>query len=559
VVTINSENSEIQTENKDEQGQEKTGMEKRLSNLKPFKPNNPETGERDERINRNGAPRKGKAISEQIALAVEMTVGDVLKIVGRKSRFGKRLASFPADMTMKQLIAVMSALDAALNPNQAKVLNLITTRLEGKESDKGYGDDNTSEFKPISLPAENIPANFTDLYRDILNHGHTEYLLRGGRSSGKSTTLALILIVLFVNDPECNILVTRQVADTLRSSCYNTLKYAISTLGLDDDFHATLSPLEINYKDGRKIFFRGLDAPEKLKSLRSEKGKIKIVWFEEVTEVKSGQEGIRNVVQSAIRGTDEGTVFLSYNPPRQRNAWINKYSSIPRSYRYDHYSCYLDLPKEWVGKAFMDQAEHLREVNESAYNHEYLGHDNTEGSMIFPNVVLREITDEEISRFENPAMGKDFGWFPDPLVWVKTYYDPARLTLYIYDEYRTWKTSNRDVYEYLVKEKNVNPNDLIIGDSASPKDIADFCNMGLYMIGAEKGADSLKYSYKWLQSLKAIVIDNVRAPETAKEFLEAEFERDKNGDIITTYPDKNNHGIDAVRYSQNLVWRQGGQ
>jgi phage terminase large subunit len=133
------------------------------------------------------------------------------------------------------------------------------------------------------------------------------------------------------------------------------------------------------------------------------------------------------------------------------------------------------------------------------------------------------------------------------------------LTLYIYDEYRTWKTSNRDVYEYLVKEKNVNPNDLIIGDSASPKDIADFCNMGLYMIGAEKGADSLKYSYKWLQSLKAIVIDNVRAPETAKEFLEAEFERDKNGDIITTYPDKNNHGIDAVRYSQNLVWRQGGQ
>jgi phage terminase large subunit len=64
---------------------------------------------------------------------------------------------------------------------------------------------------------------------------------------------------------------------------------------------------------------------------------------------------------------------------------------------------------------------------------------------------------------------------------------------------------------------------------------------------------------KWLQSLKKIVIDNKRCPYTAEEFLNYEHEMNKDGEYISDYPDKDNHGIDAVRYALNRVWKRRGQ
>ena len=75
----------------------------------------------------------------------------------------------------------------------------------------------------------------------------------------------------------------------------------------------------------------------------------------------------------------------------------------------------------------------------------------------------------------------------------------------------------------------------------------------------EKGPDTVEYSMKWLQSLSEIIIDEKRCPETAKEFLQYEYERTKDGEIISGYPDKNNHHIDAVRYALSPVWRKKGR
>jgi len=64
---------------------------------------------------------------------------------------------------------------------------------------------------------------------------------------------------------------------------------------------------------------------------------------------------------------------------------------------------------------------------------------------------------------------------------------------------------------------------------------------------------------KWLAGLVKIIIDPVRCPGTATEFSEYELEKDKDGNIITGYPDKNNHNIDAVRYATEIIWRKKGQ
>ena len=84
--------------------------------------------------------------------------------------------------------------------------------------------------------------------------------------------------------------------------------------------------------------------------------------------------------------------------------------------------------------------------------------------------------------------------------------------------------------------------------------------MGIRCREAEKGPGSVTYSMKWLQSLHKIVIDPERCPDTAKEFLEYEYERDKKtGEVLEGYPDVNNHHIDAVRYGTNKIWKRRGQ
>ena len=98
----------------------------------------------------------------------------------------------------------------------------------------------------------------------------------------------------------------------------------------------------------------------------------------------------------------------------------------------------------------------------------------------------------------------------------------------------------------------------ITADSAEPKSIQDYKNYGLYCRAAEKGPGSVDYSMKWLQALTKIVIDPVRCPDTAREFSEYEYERAKDGEVISGYPDANNHHIDAVRYAMSPVWKRRG-
>jgi len=412
------------------------------------------------------------------------------------------------------------------------------------------------------LPADSISPNFLDVYRDIWAGKHREYILSGGRGSAKSSFGSLIAIEQLLNNPQVHGLALRQVKDTLRDSIYNQLVWAIDYLrdyfDLEGKFKCTTNPLEIVYKPtGQKIYFRGGDDPLKIKSIKPPFGYIGILLFEELDQFR-GTAAVRSIVQSAIRGGDHAVQIKVINPPRSRNNWAIKDMEIPNENRLVHRSNYLEVPPEWLGKAFLDEAEFLKEINPDAYQHEYMGESIGIGGLVFENVELRRITDEEIKQFDRVLHGLDFGYYPDPAHYARCHYDAARLTLYIYGEVRAWKASNRRLYDLMVAA-GLQPSDTLICDSAEPKSIADLREYGAAARGAEKGPDSVRYSIKWLQSLKSIVIDNTRCPHAAEEFLNYEYEQTKDGEYISEYPDVNNHGIDAVRYATNLIWRRRGQ
>lgn len=397
-----------------------------------------------------------------------------------------------------------------------------------------------------------IAPSFYEIHNDLKQFRHTHYWLKGGRGSTKSSFISLEVILGMMKDTQANAVVLRKVGQTLQGSVYEQLQWAVSVLGVEGYWVSKLSPLEMKYiADGRenKIVFRGADKPKKIKSTKFRKGYCKYIWYEEVDEF-GGMEEIRTINQSLLRGGSDFVVFYSYNPPQSQSNWVNEEILKQRDDRLVHHSTYLTVPPEWLGQQFLIEAEHLKAVKPQAYQHEYMGEVTGTGGEVFTNLTLREITDSEISHFDHIARGIDWGYAADPFHYTVNHYDKTRRRLYIFYEIQMLKLSNRKAAE-LVKAENKR-NKLIVCDSAEPKSIAEMLAYNLKVLGAKKGADSVEYGIKWLQDLEEIVIDPKRCPNTAREFLEYELEKDANGNFKGHFPDKNNHSIDAVRYSREF-------
>jgi PBSX family phage terminase large subunit len=403
--------------------------------------------------------------------------------------------------------------------------------------------------------SEMLAPVFYDLAKDVMRHGHTHYDIRGGRGSLKSSTVSLLVPQLLIANPNTHALVLRKVANTLRDSVFNQYMWAIAELGMAGLWYAKVSPMEIIYRPtGQKIMFRGADDPMKIKSIKVPFGYIAVTHFEEKDQF-SGRAEIRTILQSTMRGGDKFWNFESYNPPISRDNWANVDSAEDKPNRLCHISTYLDAPKSWLGEEFLNEAEYLKQTDERAYQHEYLGLPVGTGGNVFERLELREITDDEVKRFDRIYQGIDFGWYPDPFCFIRIYYDVARETLYLIDEHYVNKTSNEDNAAW-IREHHYNDFPITC-DSAEPKSIVDFRASGVDARSAIKGPGSVEYGMKWLQRRK-IVIDKRRTPNAYKEIVGYEYERNKDGEIISGYPDKNNHAIDAIRYGMEPAYRLYG-
>jgi len=394
---------------------------------------------------------------------------------------------------------------------------------------------------------------------DIFQHGHTHYTFYGGRGSLKSSFVSLIVPLLICNDKQANALVLRKVSNTLRDSVFAQYQWALAELGIADYWTARLSPMELTYiPTGQKILFRGCDDPMKIKSITVPKGYIAVTHFEELDQF-AGRAEVRNVLQSTMRGGETFWNLESFNPPISRDNWANRDILEDRPDRLLTRTYYTDAPPEWLGQQFIDEAEWLKQTDERAYQHEYLGEAVGTGGNVFENLEIRDIMNEEIERFDRVYRGIDWGYWPDAWAYNACYLDSARRTLYIYEERTAWKKSNEETARILLNDVKLTRADRLIADSAEPKSIADYRKYGLNCIGARKGAGSVERGFHFLQSLAKIVVDNKRCPNTARELLEYEYERTKDGEIISGYPDGKDHQLSCLRYALEPVYSRAGQ
>lgn len=419
------------------------------------------------------------------------------------------------------------------------------------------------ESFPLIDTASLVPGCYADMWRDIMAGGHSEYIGESGRGSLKSTVLGgEAPIMLMLKDPKLCGVAFRQVANTLRDSIFATMASAIARMGLEDDFECTVSPMRILRRStGQVVLFRGLDDPEKAKSLQlQDPGKyIGFAVWEEFDQFR-GERQMRRVQQTVKRGgAPHFWTFRMFNTPANDAHWAHAYTlrQEERGEAYVARFTYLDVPREFLGEEFHADAEALREIDPEAHANEYLGECTGRAGKVFTRLERRDVPQDERDGLKWVRCGVDWGFVTDPWVFVQVAYDRKTKTVYVLQEDKGLRLSDEQTAER-VKRRLADADgafsrraarNRVIADNSDHKAIASYRAQGIECVAVRKWPGSVESGLKWMQTRARIVIDK-GCPLAWAEFSAYDYESDQDGvPIEDAYPNKDNHAIDAVRYA----------
>jgi phage terminase large subunit len=366
-------------------------------------------------------------------------------------------------------------------------------------------------------------------------------------------------------DPLANAIALRKVADSLKNSVMASFQWAIGLMGWEPYFKIVESSGEITYKPtGQQILMKGLDDPQKLKSIRAKVGYFKYLWFEEGAEYSSIEE-IESVEQSVLRGGEKFREFVTYNPPVEPKAWINEEARRQKANRLVHESNFTQVPQHWLGPKFLADAADMLRDKPDKYAHIYMGREIGRSDAIIFSGCYRvesfEVKWQDKSALNNwvegwfldgepvdgPYFGADWGFSQDPTTLVKCWLKGKQL-LIEYEKFGVGvKLDDTPALFDLVPDSRRHK---IRADCARPETIVHIKDRGFKIEGVEKWKGSVEDGITWLQS-KHIVI-HPRCVNMQDEAIKYSYKIDRiTREVTSDIVDAHNHGWDAVRYAFN--------
>lgn len=251
------------------------------------------------------------------------------------------------------------------------------------------------------MPVLNIDADslISPHFDRVLFSNALNRVLKGGRSSTKSSVVSLTLVLDFLEDPLSNVLVMRKVANTVELSVYEQIKWAIYMLHAQDKFDFKKSPYRIVDKSNNTAFyFSGVDDPQKLKSMTIAKGYISRLWFEELAEFKDWQEVdmVRNsFTRKKLPQGKHVVTYYTYNPPKNPYDWINEWLESRKGLAgwYIDHSTYKDVMPEILSDDFLNEIETVKKNDYDYYCWMYLGEVVGLGTNVFNAKLFKPINE----------------------------------------------------------------------------------------------------------------------------------------------------------------------
>ena len=275
-------------------------------------------------------------------------------------------------------------------------------------------NNNKQEIKRYALSDIIVPK-----FQSTFNDNTPNQINKGGRGRGATSTKAARIAYQAISQKGKSFVILRKHSNKIRRSVFKEVKKALLRLGLleNKDYKSIMQPFEIEIlENGNKIYFTGIDNIDDIKGMVDEKNPIKEVWIEEITEffnksIDEGEDLINHIIATFARGNDEGfTMHYTFNPPTNpnhpANIWLKKMEK--RKDFLIEEGTYLDVPKEWLGQAFIDQAQALKEADELLYRNVYLGESVGTKGLIY-KIKDEYIIDERKSYYDYYTMAVDIG------------------------------------------------------------------------------------------------------------------------------------------------------
>lgn len=414
----------------------------------------------------------------------------------------------------------------------------------------------SSSVKVIPVIEKEVNPHFEDFLFDW----STKFqFLVGGYGSSKSYHVALKLILKLLSEKR-TALVVREVYDTHRDSTYSLLEEIVIDLGLDHKIKCLTSPMQLRFPNGSKIIFKGMDKPTKLKSINN----ISIVWLEECSEIKYA--GFKELLGRLRHPKLELHMLLSTNPVGEDN-WsfthffkddLNKRfilddhelyekRTIITNDTYYHHSTADD--NLFLPESYIQQLDELKDYDPDLYRIARKGHFGINGIRVLPQFEEwpHEKVIDAIEAIRQPIqrVGMDFGFEDSYNAIVRMAIDHKAKILYIYWQY--YKNKMTDDLTAVEISEFKESQELIIADSAEPKTIQYYKQIGFRMKGAKKFQGSRLANTKKVKRFKKIICSS-NCPDVIRELKYLTYEVDKNGNIIPDEFKIDPHTFSAVWY-----------
>ena len=437
-----------------------------------------------------------------------------------------------------------------------------------------------------------ITKSVSPAFEDFLfNWDYERYLLIGGYGSGKSYQIGFKIALKLLAEKR-KALVIREVYDTIQESCYDLICEILDDMGLlttdpaefrrkKNKVLALKSPLKFRFPNGSQIIFKGMDKPEKVKSING----VSIVWLGECSEIK--YEGYKELL-GRIRTPNVSMHFILSCNPIGRDNWVyrhffvslsddgeetvimdeNKFydrKCIVKNGTYYHHSTPDDNP--WLPWQYLKRLDELKNYDYPLYMVARWGRFGATGTRVLPQ--LRVAKDSKTFKNaieklgpENQYFGFDFGFEESFNAVICMSVDLERGILYIWDEiYMNHVTDDvfaaqPEMQRLKMRIENMNAQGyekMIVADNEDPKAITYYRQNGFKIRACRnKFAGSRLSNTRKVKRFKRILV-SPKCKNTIRELKDLTYKKDPKGNVIYDEFNIDPHSFSAIWYGLDTV------
>ena len=384
---------------------------------------------------------------------------------------------------------------------------------------------------------------FNDVYFPYLFDYSNRYeVYYRGAGSGKSVFITQKILCKACTSKR-KVLIIRKYATTLKDSVFQLFIDQLKKWKIYKFCKVNMSTYTITLPNESVLLFKGLDDPEKIKSITD----ITDIWCEECSELSRDE-----FTQLDLRLRSQACnlqIFVSFNPVSKQNFVYQKWfaNGIPANTFILH-TTYKDnkfLPKEYI-EALLEK----QKSNPTYYKIYALGEFCTLDKLVYYNWKQQEFNYQDIEG--KLLIGLDFGFTNDPTALVASIMVGKKI--YIFREWVNTNKTNPQIAE-AIKSLGFSKS-IIVCDSAEPKSIEELRRNGITRARESvKGPDSILHGIQRLQEYEIIIHPSCQ--EVITEFENYSWQKDKKtGEYINKPIDQFNHCMDALRYSLQCAGQQ---